>query len=62
MKLWKRKGLFYYAELSCYRGPYTWVVTKKLDFVSCHLIKWWHGERKLTDMAMTSAFNDLTKG
>lgn len=59
MKYWHRKGLFYYTFLHVYgNGILKGIVTKKLDFVSYHLIKWWHGQKKLDLMAMDSYFKD----
>lgn len=47
---WNRKGLFYIAKVQ-----FAWyedlVITRKLDFVAYHLIKYFHGELKLIEMA-----------
>lgn len=61
INLWKRKGFFYYAKLNVYggNGSLKGTVTKKLDFVSYHLIKLVHGQEKLNQMAMTSIFKDI---
>lgn len=61
MKYWKRKGLFYYANLELFSGfgMHLGTVTKRLDFVSFHVIKWIHGDRKLLDMALNSIFKDM---
>ena len=49
---WKRKGLFYKADFRIYRnGRIIGDYTKRLDFISYHVIKWIHGEKKLIDMA-----------
>ena len=53
---WKREGLFYVVRLqtsvlTLKGNRRTLNVTKKLDFVSYHLIKWYHGEKKIIDMA-----------
>jgi hypothetical protein len=61
MNPWQRRGWFYYATLTVIRGGYTWNVTKKLDFISYNVIKWIHGEEKLSDMAMKTVRNDLFK-
>lgn len=58
---WSREGLFYVARLALnriddegrYRKAY---MTRKLDFISYHLIRWYHGEEKLIDMAYDTRF------
>lgn len=51
--LWARKGIFYYSTLQIYKGPTkVGAVTKKLDFLSYHLIKRFHGIKGLNEMAM----------
>lgn len=57
---WKRKGLFYYATLQFFRGQQSiGVLTKKLDFVSYHLIKVFHGTKGLNEMALKFDINRL---
>lgn len=64
MNPWKRKGLFYYATYDFYTGGGIFVCKskKKLDIVSYHVIKWWHGEEKLRSMALNTAFKDIFGG
>lgn len=50
---WQRKGFFYYAKINYYSGgELLGTITKKLDFVSYHLIRKIHGVKGLNDMAM----------
>lgn len=54
--LWTRKGIFYYARVNVYRNhQYAGTIVKKLDFVSYHLIRWYHGEKELARMARTTS-------
>lgn len=52
--MWHREGLFYVARLNWIRGSYKGTVEKRLDFISYHLIRYFHGEQKLRDMALNS--------
>lgn len=59
---WKRKGFAYYAyiHISDSNGRYNGTINKKLDFISYHLILWFHGEKKLQEMAADySAIGDI---
>lgn len=51
---WKRKG-FYYVSVSLWTDPadptYDLKVTRKYDFFSYHLIRWYHGEAKMEELA-----------
>jgi len=49
MNPWVRKGLTYEVTLAYANGL---TVTKRLDFLAYHLIKWIHGEQKLIEIAM----------
>lgn len=52
--MWNRKHLFYYARCNVYsRHIYQGTITKRLDFISYHMIKWWYGEQYLIRMATT---------
>ena len=63
MKYWKRKGLFYYATLNVYtNNALRGTVTKKLDFVSYHLIRLIHEQEKLENIALSSYFKDVFGG
>ena len=49
---WTRQGLFYTASLQARMtngGVFT--ITRTLDFVTYHLIRWVHGEQELIAMA-----------
>lgn len=49
---WKRQGLFYVVSLQARMangGVLT--VTRSLDFITYHLIRWYHGEAELVNMA-----------
>lgn len=49
---WKRKLYYYYAKTAFYSKSHKLEVTRCLGFFSYHMIKWYHGEQKLVDMAM----------
>lgn len=54
--LWERKGLFYYATLKWYKNNILiCTTTKKLGFISYHLIKKIHGIKGLNEMARKSS-------
>lgn len=58
---WVREGLFYVATLQFCRPSgdkfhKVGTITRKLDFISYHLIKKIHGEQKLIDMAYDLRF------
>jgi hypothetical protein len=58
--LWTRHGLFYYATVQIFRGQRSvGNVTKKLDFLSYHLIKRFHGVKVLNHMAMKTAIDNI---
>lgn len=49
---WKRQGMFYVASLQARMtngGVFT--ITRSLDFLTYHLIRWCHGEAELVNMA-----------
>ena len=48
---WKRRGFSYVASETRKAGPYLYTATKRLGFFSYHLIRWYHGEAKLIEMA-----------
>jgi hypothetical protein len=48
---WFREGLYYVAKTNVYRGTEHWTVTKKLFFITYHLLRWIHGDAKLHEMA-----------
>lgn len=52
MTPWKRKGFFYYAMLQAQKRGRLITITRKLDFISYHLIRLIHGDDKLIDMAL----------
>lgn len=52
MNGWTRKGWFYYAYLAWERGPYRGTVERKLDFISYHGIRFFHGDEGLKRIAM----------
>lgn len=59
---WKRRGLIYYASIHIcdHNGRHNGTITKKLDFISYHLIKILHGKKKLREMAADySALGDI---
>jgi len=57
---WERKGLFYYAIMKLYLPDNgTVIITKRLNFMAYHLIKFIHGEAKLSDMAITATFEEI---
>lgn len=51
---WKRKGIFYIATVVVEKIEgdrlLTLTITRKLDFIAYHLIKKFHGEKKLIEM------------
>ena len=49
MNPWVRNGLMYEVTMVLVNRRGT--VTKRLDFLSYHLIKWIHGEKKLIEIA-----------
>lgn len=52
--LWSRRGIFYYARMNVYsRHVYQGTITKRLDFMSYHMILWMYGEEYLNRMATT---------
>lgn len=49
---WRRKGIFYRVDWYLYRGgTLVGTYSKKLDFLSYHMIKFFHGNKKLISMA-----------
>jgi len=49
---WVRDGLSYYANLQLRMiDGRIYNVERRLDFVAYHLIKWYHGEEALIEMA-----------
>lgn len=51
VQLWQRSGLMYRSEILWSHCGYVIRTTRKLDFVAYHLIKWYHGIKKLHQMA-----------
>ncbi len=51
MNPWKRKWFFYKAVMIHLGNGFTVERTTKLDFISYHMIKRIHGEKKLIQMA-----------
>lgn len=50
--VWHRKGYFYVAQANYIRGQYKGTITRKLGFVTYHLIRRIHGDQVLRDMAL----------
>jgi len=48
---WKRNYLVYSCVLVVENRSFRTEITKHLDFISYHLIKFIHGEKKLIEMA-----------
>jgi hypothetical protein len=48
---WIRQGFFYICTKQYAKRGFVLHHTKKLDFISYHLIKWLHGEEELLRMA-----------
>jgi len=48
---WHRVGFYYYCTLIYAGTPYDRLVTKELDFIAYHMIRLFHGEDKLLEMA-----------
>lgn len=58
-RYWKRRGFFYYSVLHLYASGgtrYTGSINRRLNFVAYNMIKWFHGEKKLEEMALNSIF------
>ena len=53
VKLWARKGYFYYAYIYLDNGICHGTIIKRLGFISYHAIRLIHGEERLKDMAMS---------
>lgn len=51
VKLWERKGFYYYAYIYINDRYHQGTIVKKLDYISYHLIRLIHGEERLMDMA-----------
>lgn len=55
--LWNRKGFYYYAYIYLYKeGKYFGTITKELDFITYHILRFLHGEQKMIEMASESAY------
>lgn len=52
VKLWYRKGYYYYAHIYVNSRYSSGTITKCLSFPKYHLIRLIHGEDRLKDMAM----------
>jgi len=55
---WTRRGLIYRAQTNVFDGRtyrYLGTFTTKMNFISYHLIKWWHGEEELVRLARPNA-------
>jgi len=48
---WNRRGIFYIANVRVFRNhQYVGTITKRLDFITYHLIKYFNGEERLIQM------------
>lgn len=50
--VWHRQGYHYVAQANYIRGQYKGTITRKLGFVSYHLIRRIHGDETLRQMAL----------
>lgn len=50
--VWHRKGYFYVAQVNYVTPQYKGTITRKLGFVTYHLIRRIHGDQVLRDMAL----------
>lgn len=51
VKLWERKGIYYYAYIYINERSRQGTIVKKLDCISYHIIRLIHGDERLMDMA-----------
>ena len=51
VEFWKREGFYYVSRIYVNDQWSRGTITKKLDFVSYHLIRLIHGEKGLREMA-----------
>lgn len=52
VRLWQRKGYYYYAYIYINTRTASGTITKRLGFFTYHLIRFIYGDDALKDMAM----------
>lgn len=52
---WKRIGFFYVSRMDLYKGNQkVGIVIRQLSYFTYHLIRLWHGEKKMIEMTQNA--------